>query len=162
MPARAAPAFPVPPVIETATVPVNPVAVFPCWSSAVTRTAGAIVTPATVVVGWVVNTSFVAPPAVTSNGVLATLPRPLAEALSSYPVPARSTLRSENRATPATALTFRVPARVPLVGFVPRAIVTLPVNPVATLFSPSSAVTSTAGVIAAPAPVVRGWTVKIR
>src|SRR5207249_8676754 len=51
-----------------------------------------------------------------------------------------------------------VPASVPLPGFVPIASVTFPVNPVAVLLLASSAVTCTAGVIAAPADVVLGCT----
>src|SRR2546430_4469530 len=51
-----------------------------------------------------------------------------------------------NVATPATAATVVVPERVPLPGFAPSAIVTLPVKPVAVFPCPSSAVTCTAGV----------------
>src|SRR5437762_13954907 len=51
-----------------------------------------------------------------------------------------------------------VPASVPLPGFVPIATVTFPVNPVAVLLLASSAVTCTAGVIAAPADVLLGCT----
>ena len=61
-------------------------------------------------------------------------------------------------ATPATADTVLVPDKVPLLGFVPIATVTFPVNPVAVLPLASWAVTSTAGVIAAPAVVVLGCT----
>src|SRR6266571_408108 len=64
----------------------------------------------------------------------------------------------ENVATPATAATIFVPAKVPVLGFVPIATVTFPVNPVAVLPLPSCAVTCTAGVIAAPAAVVLGCT----
>src|SRR5207244_13471426 len=63
-----------------------------------------------------------------------------------------------NVATPATAATAVVPERVPLPGFAPSATVTLPVKPVAVFPCPSSAVTCTAGVIAAPATVLLGWT----
>src|SRR5438045_8619835 len=65
-------------------------------------------------------------------------------------------LSPEKVATPATAAWVSVPASVPLLGFVPIATVTFPVNPVAVLPLPSWAVTSTAGVIAAPAVVVLG------
>src|SRR5438552_17287332 len=61
-----------------------------------------------------------------------------------------------NVATPVTAATVVVPERVPLPGFAPSATVTLPVKPVAVLPCPSSAVTCTAGVIAAPATVLLG------
>src|SRR5436853_7520401 len=67
-------------------------------------------------------------------------------------------LSPEKVATPATAAMVLVPDKVPVLGFVPIATVMLPVNPVAVLPSPSWAVTSTAGVIAAPAAVVVGWT----
>src|SRR5437667_10693630 len=63
-----------------------------------------------------------------------------------------------NVATPLTAACASVPASVPLLGFVPIATVMFPVNPVAVLPPASWAVTSTAGVIAAPAVVVLGWT----
>src|SRR2546428_4585661 len=64
-------------------------------------------------------------------------------------------------ATPATAATVLVPDKVPALGFVPIATVMFPVNPVAVLPLASWAVTSTAGVIAAPAVVVLGSTVNI-
>src|SRR5438445_668218 len=64
-----------------------------------------------------------------------------------------------NVATPATAGTVVVPERVPLPGFAPSAIVTLPVKPVAVFPCPSSAVTCTAGVMDAPAAVLVGCTV---
>src|SRR5438046_9249400 len=68
-------------------------------------------------------------------------------------------LSPEKVATPATAATVLVPDKVPVLGFVPIATVTFPVNPVAVLPFPSWAVTSTAGVIAAPAVVVLGCSV---
>src|SRR6266699_3915969 len=69
-------------------------------------------------------------------------------------------LNVENVATPPLAATVVVPASVPLPGFVPIATVTFSVNPVAVLLLASSAVTCTAGVIAAPADVVLGCTEK--
>src|SRR5438876_4253939 len=63
-----------------------------------------------------------------------------------------------NVATPLTAACASVPASVPLLGFVPIATVMFPVNPVAVLPPASWAVTSTAGVIAAPAVEVLGCT----
>src|SRR5512134_2657266 len=63
-------------------------------------------------------------------------------------------------ATPATAATVVVPSSTPLPGGLsPIASVTVPVNVVAVLPSASRAVTWTAGVIAAPAAVLPGWTV---
>src|SRR3989440_10354678 len=67
-------------------------------------------------------------------------------------------LSPEKLATPATAATVLVPGKVPRLGFVPIASVMFPVNPVAVLPLPSWAVTSTAGVIAAPAVAVLGCT----
>src|SRR5438128_8253659 len=67
-------------------------------------------------------------------------------------------LSPEKLATPATAATVLVPDKVPVLGFVPIASVMFPVNPVAVLPLPSWAVTSTAGVIAAPAVAVLGCT----
>src|SRR2546429_3542103 len=67
-------------------------------------------------------------------------------------------LNPENVATPATAATTFVPARVPVLGFVPIATVMFPVNPVAVFPCASCAVTCTAGVITAPATVVVGST----
>src|SRR5947199_8698061 len=60
-----------------------------------------------------------------------------------------------NVTTPATAATVVVPERVPPPGFTPSATVTLPVKPVAVFPCPSSAVTCTAGVMDAPAAVLR-------
>src|SRR5437773_250009 len=64
----------------------------------------------------------------------------------------------ENVATPATAATVFVPDKVPLLGFVPIATVTLPVNPVAVFPFAPWAVAPTAGVMAVPAVVVLGCT----
>src|SRR5205809_7782294 len=69
-------------------------------------------------------------------------------------------LSPEKLATPATAATVLVPDKVPLLGFVPIATVIFPVNPVAVLPLASWAVTWTAGVIAAPATVLVGSTLK--
>src|SRR5437762_2396279 len=62
-------------------------------------------------------------------------------------------------ATPATAATAVVPERVPLPGFAPSATVTWPAQPAAASPFRSRAVTCSAGVIAAPAAVLVGWTV---
>ncbi len=58
------------------------------------------------------------------------------------------------------AATLAVPESVPLLGFVPIATVTVLVNPVAVLPWASWAVTWIAGVMAAPAVAVVGWTEK--
>src|SRR5207249_1386996 len=63
-------------------------------------------------------------------------------------------------ATPPTAATVKLPERVPPAGFVPIATLTLPVKPGTVLPNASCAVTSTAGVIVAPAIVFVGCTVK--
>src|SRR5438046_1752086 len=68
-------------------------------------------------------------------------------------------LRLENVATPPTALTVSVPPKVPLDGFVPIAIVTGFVADVMGLPAMSSIVTTTAGVIDAPAVTFVGCTV---
>src|SRR6266581_4658361 len=67
--------------IATVTEPLNAVAVLPCASCAVTWTAGVIVTPATVVVGWTVKTSRLAAPGVTLKTVLLPVLSPVAAAV---------------------------------------------------------------------------------
>src|SRR5438046_614724 len=64
----------------------------------------------------------------------------------------------QNLATPVSGATVFVPAKVPLLVFVPIAAVIFPVNPFPARRSPDLAVTSTAGVIAVPAVVVLGCT----
>src|SRR5438105_13514506 len=54
----------------TVTLPVKPVAVFPCPSSAVTCTAGVMDAPAAVFVGGTENASCVADPGVMLNAAL--------------------------------------------------------------------------------------------
>src|SRR5207245_1620712 len=68
-------------------------------------------------------------------------------------------LSVEKVATPRTAATAPPPVSVPPPGFVPSARVTFPVKVVAVFPAASSAVTRTAGVIAAPAVVLLGGTV---
>src|SRR5512142_2403152 len=68
-------------------------------------------------------------------------------------------LRCANDATPDTAGCVRVPAKVPVEGFVPMATVTLVVLSVVTRFPPASRTsTCTAGVMAAPGGVLDGCT----
>src|SRR5437764_14537464 len=71
-------------------------------------------------------------------------------------MPALSILTAPNVATPLTAATGPPPVRVPPLGFVPIASVTLPVNPVTVFPAASSAATFPAGVIAAPASAFAG------
>src|SRR2546428_54520 len=68
-------------------------------------------------------------------------------------------LRPAKVTTPLAAATVVVPDRVPPLGFTTIDMATVPANPVAVLPSASRAVTWTAGVIAAPAVVLVGWTV---
>ena len=56
----------------TVTLPLNAVATFPCASSAVTCTAGAITAPAVASPGWTVKASAIAGPGVMLNPALAT------------------------------------------------------------------------------------------
>src|SRR5204863_1376338 len=142
--------------MATVTLPANPVAVLPCASRAVTCTAGAIVAPAVVVPGCTVNASWLATPGVMLKPALLAVVTPGPAAVSVYPVPTRFTLKLPNVATPPTAATLTVPASVPLPGLFPNATVTVPVNPVTGLPSPSCAVTCTAGLIAAPATALLG------
>src|SRR5207249_2444090 len=142
--------------IATVMSPVNPVAVLPPASWAVTSTAGVIAAPAVVVLGCTENTSCVAVPAVMLNEI-GSAPR-TEVAVRVEPVPALSMLSPEKLATPLTAAWVSVPASVPVLGFVPIATVMFPVNPLAVLPPASWAVTSTAGVIAVPAAVVLGCT----
>src|SRR5262245_29217519 len=148
--------------IATVTLPVNPVATLPRTSFAVTCTAGVIWAPAVVVPGCTVNTSWVAPPAVTSNATLVAPVSADAAAVSVYPLPILSMLNELKVATPAAADTDVVPARFPLPGLFPIATVTMPENPVAVLSRASWAVTTTAGVMIAPAPVDTGCTENTR
>src|SRR2546425_992667 len=76
--------------MASVTLPVNPVAVLPFASRAVTSTAGAMLAPATVLVGCTVNTRVAAVPAVTLNAVLVPVAGPVALAVSVYPVPTLS------------------------------------------------------------------------
>src|SRR6266513_3609436 len=144
--------------ITSDTLPVNPVAVLPKASRALALTAG-IVAPACVALGCTVNASFAAAAGVIVNAALGAVSDP-AVACSVYPAPALSIERSANVATPATAATVFVPARVPPCVFVPNVSTTLPVKLVTVFPWGSCAVTRTAGAIGAPAVVLPGGTVK--
>src|SRR5207249_12064041 len=134
----------------TVTVPVKSVATLPWASRAVTCTAGVSAAPAAPFGGCTVNASCVAAAADTVKGLLVALVGPEAAAVRVYPVPALLMLRFANVATPLAAATVAVPASVPLPGFAPRAMVTLPLNPVAVFPCASCAVIWTAGAIAVP------------
>src|SRR3989442_1549268 len=86
--------------------------------------------------------------------------RVVADAVRVYPDPRLLMLRFAKAATPLTAATVVVPGRAPLAGLVPIATVMLVVAVVAVLPWASWTVTCTAGVIAAPAAVLLGCTVK--
>src|SRR2546430_6975841 len=144
--------------ITSDTFPVNPVAVLPKPSRAITLTAG-IVAPACVALGCTVNASLAAAAGAIVKALLTAVSDP-AVACSVYPAPALSMERSAKVATPATAATVFVPASAPPCVFVPNVITTLPVKLVTVFPWGSCAVTRTAGAIGAPAVVLPGGTVK--
>src|SRR5437588_13128484 len=71
--------------IATVTGPVNPVAVFPCASCAVTCTAGVIAGPDARRLGCDENTRCVAVPDVMLNAALVALPAPVAAIVAPVP-----------------------------------------------------------------------------
>src|SRR5437762_4755940 len=87
----------------TLTFPVKPGTGFPAGSSAVTWTAGLIVTPAAVVEGCTVKASCVAVPGVMSNAVLKTGANALALAVSVRSEERRVGKESRNVGTPDDA-----------------------------------------------------------
>src|SRR5437588_841379 len=119
--------------IATVMFPVNPLAVLPPASWAVTSTAGVIAVAAVVLLGCTENTSCVAVPAVMLNAALIPVTGPGALAASVYPVPTLSIDRPVNVATPPDAAWVAVPDKAPPDGLVPITSVTLPVNPVTVL-----------------------------
>src|SRR5437867_811291 len=112
--------------------------------------------PAVVLLGWTLKTSCVGVPTATLNAVLVAGVTPVAAAASVYPVPTLLMRRLASVATPLTAVTVVVPDNAPPLGFAPSATVTFPVKVGSVLPSASSAVTWTAGVIAAPAVTALG------
>src|SRR5687767_4661490 len=90
-------------------------------SRTVTRTAGAIATPATAFVGCTVKASLVAAAWLMLNAADVAAVSDAEVALSVYPVPALSMDRLEKVATPAAATTVVVPDSVPPPGLVPMA-----------------------------------------
>src|SRR5437762_157105 len=117
--------------------------------------------PAAVVLGCSAKTSSVAPPDAMLNAALVPVQPPLpAPAVS--PAPVSLIPRFEHAAPPAAAATVAVPASGPPPGFVAIATVTFAVKLVTVLPSPSSTVTWTAGVIAAPATALVGSPVNTR
>ncbi len=118
------------------TGPVKAGTTFPAASSAATCTAGVMAEPAWVVRGCWANPRCVAAGgggrgALMSNRSLVAPVAPAVVARSVYPLPALSTLKSVNVATPFTAFILAVPNRAALVGFASSPTVTGPLNVVA-------------------------------
>src|SRR2546429_7120 len=86
--------------------------------------------------------------------------RVVADAVRAYAFPGLLTLTFAKVATPLTAATVVVPARIPLAGLVPIASVMLVVAVVTVLPWASWTVTCTPGVFIAPAAALLGCTVK--
>src|SRR3989441_3392629 len=121
------PSVPLPGFVPMATVTEAVLVVrLPSESCICTVTAGAIVAPPLALVGCCNKTSLLAAPAVMLNALLVVvgLGRPLSVAVRVYPVPARLIERLLKVATPLTAFTVADPLSVPLLGFVPIAMVT--------------------------------------
>jgi hypothetical protein len=94
--------------------------------------------PAALVPGCSLNASLVAVPALTLNAGLVALVRFAAAAVSVYPVPAFSSERPGNEATPLAAVAVVVPMSVAPAVFVPRASVIDGVADVTRLLAASS------------------------
>src|SRR5438094_9803027 len=95
-----------------------------------------------------------------SNAAIVGPVRSEARAVSVKLVAAVLRLRSAKRATPFTAATVVPPASTPPVGLLPSATLMAPVKLGTVLPNASWALTWTAGLMATPAAVVLGWTVK--
>src|SRR5207244_13343019 len=113
----------------TVTVPVNPVAVFPCASCAVTWTAGVIAAPAVVLLGCTLNTSWLAVPAVILKPPLVADVTPVAAALSVKPVDRKRVVWGRSVAIGLTGATLVVPESVRPPGCGMSATEAVPVNP---------------------------------
>ena len=129
---------------------------FPPASRTSTWTAGAMATPPAVLVGCTRNARLAAGPTATLKAADVAAVRPVAVAVSVYPVPALSIVSVLKLATPLAAATLTVPPRVPLFGLVPIASVTLFVAAVTRLPPASRISTCTAGLIVAPPVVLAG------
>ncbi len=103
------------------------VTTLPPASCTCTVTAGVIEEVAAVFDGCVPKASFAAAPTVILNELLVTPVRPVLVAAKVYPLPALSMERLLKVAVPLTAATVVVPLRVPLLGLLPIATVTLAV-----------------------------------
>src|SRR5207302_8774477 len=103
--------------IATVTFPVNPVAVFPCASCAVTCTAGVIAAPAAVVLGCTENTSCVAVPAVPFAVNVTGLPESDPDAAVSVFCPAVGpSVQLPTAAIPLASVVWAAPVTLPLPG----------------------------------------------
>src|SRR2546427_13163210 len=89
--------------MASVTLPVNPVAVFPFASRAVTSIAGVMLAPAAVLVGCTVNTSVPALPAVILNAALAPVAGPVAPAGGEQPAPKSGSAPGRVGAPPSAA-----------------------------------------------------------
>src|SRR5690348_8029746 len=105
--------------------------------------------PAALAVGSTVKASLVAAPGVMLKPELVAPVTPVAEALKVYPVPTLSIDKPEKVATPDTGVWPAPPVRAPPPALFPIASETAFAKPVATLSLASSAVTVTAGAMAA-------------
>src|SRR5205807_523573 len=101
------------------------VTVLPRVSWTVTWTAGAIDAPAMALLGCPVTASLLAAPGVMLKVELVAPVREPEDAAKVYPFPVFSMERFEKVATPELAATVAVPERVPPLGLVPMATVTL-------------------------------------
>src|SRR5436853_304578 len=119
--------------IATVMLVVAVVTVLPWASWTVTCTAGVIAAPAAALLGCTVKTSFAAAPTPMLNALLVAPVRPVAAALTVHAALPMLMLRFAKVATPLTAATVGVPARVPLAGLVPIATVMLVVAVVTVL-----------------------------
>src|SRR2546427_232053 len=151
--------------IATVTLPENVSTPFPSASRATTGTAGVMVAHAvghgalgSPGIRCGVKVTRVGAPALMVKKALVAPARPVAGADRLYALPLWAMLKSAKVATPATAATVVVPDRLPPPGLFAIATVTLALKPVAVLPKASRAITSTWGVILAPAVAVLGCT----
>src|SRR5512134_62847 len=110
-PESVAPGAPVPAVIATVTLPINPVTVLSRASSAVTWTAGTMAEPAVTGPGGTVNASLLIAPVAMSNSPLVAAASVPLDAVRRYPLPLLLMERLLKVATPLTAGTVLVPLR---------------------------------------------------
>src|SRR5687767_8830237 len=151
-----------PGLLSSATVMarVSPVTVLPNASCTATRTGGAMGVFTEALDGCTVKASRVGAPALTLKAAEEAPVSPAALPERVYPAAARSTDKSLKTATPALAERVSVPERVPPAGLERRARVMELVAVGTVLPKASCTVTSTDGLMKAPATTLEGWTVK--